>query len=158
MNKDSKTSQESSIQKSPKWIAQLTAGTLSLIALALLQRYGDTVFDTLQLALGKRLVVQAIALLVVLLGYFGWSLIRKPRIRKLVRNRELFWAHRDSTPFCPYCYEFCEKQIHLVGPKSVNNGGQIQERWECYVCYHDFDASSGKSFLMEKSTWRIKPK
>jgi hypothetical protein len=134
MSSDSKPAQESSTLKPPKWIAAWTAGTLSLIAVALLQRFGDSVFDTLQSALGKRLVVQAIALLLVLLGYCVWLLLRRPRIRRLERRFGLYWASDDKTAFCPFCYETSDKQLHLVGPKDLR--GSEEKLWECNTCYH----------------------
>src|SRR5258707_5270373 len=143
---DTSAPQESSKLPQPKWIAKATAGTLALIVVALLQRYGDAVFDTLQSALGKRLLVQSIGLLLVLLGYSGWVVFRKPRIRQLHRRRAIYWVHGDSTPFCAFCYETTSKQHHLIGPIHIMD--RSIERWDCPVCHHDYTAKSGDDFLM----------
>ena len=149
MSSDYKPVQESSTLKPPKWISALTAGTLSLIAVALLQRFGDSVFDTLQSALGKRLAVQAIALLLVLLGYFAWLLLRHPRVRHLDRRRALYWAHGDMTPFCPCCYEVDNKQHHLSGPVPLLGGKD--EFCQCHVCHRNFLAALGMDFVIHET-------
>ena len=140
--------QESSKLPRPKWLERATAGTLGLIAVALLQAFGDSVFDALQSALGKRLVVQSIALLLVLLGYFAWLLLRKPRVRSLHRHRALYWAHSDKTPFCTFCYETSGKQLHLVGPTEMPDSYKDVERWECPVFYHCYISKAGEDFVL----------
>ena len=141
------TSPESSKPPLPKWIGTATAGTAALLVSAFLQKFGDSVFDTLQASLGKRLVVQAIGLLLVLLGYFVWLHLRKPHVRRLRRHRAVYWAHGDSTPFCAFCYETGAKQHHLVGPIEMLH--KEVERWECRVCHHDYTATKpGEDFLM----------
>ena len=142
------TPQEPSKPPLPKWIGTATAGTAALLISALLQKFGDSVFDTLQASLGKKLVVQAIGLLLVLLGYFAWLHFRKPRTKKLTRRRAVYWAHGDSTPFCAFCYETASKHHHLVGPIEMHDPSV--ERWECRVCHHDYAATkTGADFLMK---------
>lgn len=148
MSIDFKKPQEAAVLKTPKWIERSVVVTLGLVATALLQRYGDAVFDGIQSALGKRLAVQAIAILIVLLLYFGWLLFRRPRIRSLIYRRGVFWARRDTTPFCPHCFESWSRQVHLTGPFSIS---EDRERWDCHTCHYGFEVklNSQESFLIK---------
>ena len=140
------TPQESSKLPPPKWISTATATIVGLLLLAILQSCGDSVFDWLQQSLGKKLVVESISLLLVLLGYISWRFYSKPRVRKLHRRRAVYWATRDKTPFCPRCYEVDSKQHHLTSQTIDSQSKNPQ--WICFACYYGYEDVPDSDFRM----------
>jgi hypothetical protein len=145
---DSKSFLKDLRQQLSKHLVGSIVGVLALAVTALLQKYGDSVFDAVHNTLGSKLLLQIGAVLLFLLGYLVYRLKARRRLRW---HRNLFWEHGDNTPFCPFCHEKDDKWIHLIFAPPIT-GQDNSERWMCYVCNHDFGARNGENFRM----WDVK--
>jgi hypothetical protein len=129
---DESTSFLEKLKQSPgKWLALLIAATTASIGAALLRAWGDPVFDAIVAALGKRLFLQSILVLICILGYLGYLVFAHHR-KKLYWKNGLYWSRGDGTPYCPCCYEKESKPVHMTGPIELWNSEV--ERWDCPLC------------------------
>ena len=148
---DSTPKTETSGPQLPKWLATSLLGLLALLGTALLEAYGDSVFDNLTVSLGKRRWLQLVFLLFCTIGYFSYLLSSRPRQPKVARRRGVCFAKGDSEPLCPYCYDRDASRIHLARVDTIE---AHDERWECHSCDHDYSAHHGAPLEMRLSVRR----
>jgi len=129
------------------WIALLSAG----ISTSLIQAYGDLFCDSVHNALGNKLMVQALALLVCISGYLSFELFCRER-SKLRHRRGLYWAAGDPVPYCPFCFDGSQKRVHLF--TSIYNKNPKAQVFECQECNRDYSAWDGENFTPRFSKFR----
>lgn len=93
-----------------KW-RELTVTWLGLAATLLLSKFGDAVFDSATSVIGKTLLLQVAALLLISSVYLGWRVHahgkEKPEVEKLLFGIEFRKGPRTGytwMPFCPQCH------------------------------------------------------
>ena len=152
MNPDPSESDSSQIPKElipqpAKWLANGILVVSVAIAGAISKTYGDSIFDNLVSLLGKRLLLLSGLVLICSLGYCVY-LIYRLNNRKLIWKRSVYWAKGDSTPFCAFCYDKDQKQIHLSRFINVDPE-KNPESYACPVCYSTYIAKHGGNFESE---------
>jgi 4-amino-4-deoxy-L-arabinose transferase-like glycosyltransferase len=98
-------------QRISKWWLEVTTTLVAAVSLAILQKFGDSLFDTVTNALGKTLLIQIASLLLFSLIYLGWKVVRqkreKPELIRVVAGVEFRRGDRTGRkwlPFCPNCH------------------------------------------------------
>jgi hypothetical protein len=142
-------------QQLSKRLAEGIIVLLGAVAVGLLHAYGESTFDLLVHALGKTKLLQIVALLLCLLGYCVFWIVKMKR-DKLVLKRSLYWMHGDKSPLCAFCYDTGNKRVHLNWKTYYEKEKQKDvECWQCYNCNHDYVAWHGKDFAIRKVHQRL---
>jgi len=104
-----------------KW-RELTLSLSGLAIVALLQKFGDAVFDSAANTIGKTLLLQIVSLLFLSCAYLGWRVYRhgkekpqKPEVVRIVAGVEFRYGDRTGRqwlPFCPKCNTAIYPQRH----------------------------------------------
>jgi hypothetical protein len=97
-------------QVADKW-RELSLLTLWSVTLALLQKFGDAVFDSTTDAIGKTLLLQIASLVLFSLVYLGWRVHKhgkeQPEVERILDGIEFRRGPRTGyvwLPFCPQCH------------------------------------------------------
>lgn len=93
-----------------KW-RELSLLILGSTTVALLQKYGDALFDSAANTIGKTLLLQIVALLLFASVYLSWRVYKhrkeKPEVERLLDGIEFRRGPRTGyiwMPFCPQCH------------------------------------------------------
>jgi len=147
MNPDDNSADSTSVlkelrQQLLKHLAEYIAALSAIIAGVFLQAYGDSIFDSLVHALGKKKLLQIGALLLCSLGWCIFWIWQTKR-NKLIFEHGLYWAKNGKIPFCPHCHETKKQNVHL---NLFQHRDEKYVAYSCSNCDHAYAADSGKDF------------
>ncbi len=118
-------------------LALLITAIVTAVAVACLQFSGERIFDEILAAIGKKLFLQVILVLLAILSYCFYLLVKNSR--RLSWRRCLYWAKTDQTPFCPVCYETKGLRVHL---NTISFRAECDQAYSCGTCKNVYFAES----------------